>query len=950
MDKKNIFISYSWDSEEHKDWAKKLADSLDEYFEIHVIFDQYDLDSFSDKNLFMEKGVFGNDIILVIITSEYVEKANNRTGGVGIETKMSISRHWEESLNGNNSNIIPILREGNTTPHYLKEKFYVDFRNDEMFEKSISYLLRHIKGDSKAERPKKNKSLIKSSALKDFTRAEDFLRINHKKKKLVFERRDTTDYSGKNKIKFELWETKSPATDYYLFLFDNIVIKPTIERLCELLKKSNIKIKQLTVLKSSRSEKGYLNKLFNENGIDLDLNELTFSDYIWEFCIDDDAKNSSEIYKTKFFIDQPLVSNDEQKSDLGPAFEFVKRQFDKEEQVPANIIIAPGGTGKTTLCQYIASHYQNPDIAVSVFIQSEALRANSNSDVYDSVRINSVYDLYEIYAKVLREDGITYDRTTFEVALLTGKLVLVIDGMDEIISLFPEGFNLDGFMDSIDKLNSELASCRIIITSRNDVFDADTIDKYDGLTKYNLLGFDREACNKYLIRRFKGYNAPEDMLKKVIANIEPLISSDENKRILPFVVDLLSTLVEDSVEDNSLDINLSFHGKEYECNTGITDYLVYSILRREHERQQIEIPIEDVLDIFLEISTTHKDSFTKDDFVDTVSIFSSGDIGNLSSKLLRNPLLSIDGSNVCRFKYDFISDYFKSIRIIQSIIRKEISSDFIKLLSKTVYSDTEIIDDVLKYFSDKQELLLSSSQHIIASIKSSIKLDEVHCKNDTNFRAIAFLIRIICRLYGSSISKKELTEKLKLAMGGEREVKNLSVYGNEKSLDFSDLVIIESRFIGYKNFTSSKFENTIFKNCYFDSISNEVIAEGINSNMFPDCRLGDLELVIESAQEKSIKSQELLEKELRNFLGSFFHRAKFTDQKASYVKMSSRVKTINRSFLNRLVKEDVLCIKIQKSDETYYAVSPHYQDSVYAFLTNNRIDRKIERIIALSAL
>lgn len=949
MEKRNIFVSYSWDSEEHKEWAKKLADSLEEYFEIHVVFDQYDLDSFTDKNHFMEKGVFDNDIILVIVTSEYVEKANNRTGGVGIETKMSTARHWEESLNGNSSNIIPILREGNTSPNYLKEKFYVDFRKDEMFEKSISYLLDHIKGFSKAERPKKNKSLSKNSALKNFTRVEDFLRINHKKKRLVFDRKVTTDYSGKNRIKFELWETKSPSTDYYLFLFDNVVIKPTIERLCELLKESGIIIKQLTVLKSSGSEKGYLNRLFKENNITLELNELTFSEYIWEYCIDDDAKKSSDIYKTKLFIDQPLVSNDEFHSDLGPAFEFVKRQFDKEEQASANIIIAPGGTGKTTLCQYIASHYQNPENAVSVFIQSEALRANSNTDVYDSVRINSVYDLYEIYAKVLREDGTIYDRTTFEVALLTGKLVLVIDGMDEIISLFPEGFNLDGFMGSIDKLNSELASCRIIITSRNDVFDADEIEKYDGLTKYNLIGFDLDACNKYLNRRFRGYESPDDMLKKVIANIEPLISSDENNRILPFVVDLLSTLVEDSVEENSLDINLSFRGKKYESNTGIIDYLVYSILRREHERQQIEIPVEDVLDVFLEISSTHKDTFTKDDFIDTVSIFSSGDINNLSSKLLRNPLLTIDSSSICRFKYDFISDYFKSIRIIHSIIRKDISSDFIKILSKTVYSDTEIIDDVIKYFSDKKDQLLSSSKHIIASIKNSIKLDEVHGRNDINFKAIAFLVRLISSLSGSSTSKKEFTDKIIQVMGSEGSIKNLAVYGNAKAMDFSGLEIIDSRFVGYKKFTSSKFENAFFRNCYFDSIFNEVTPEGIDNSMFPDCRLGDLEVVIENAQEKSTKNQELLEKELRNFLGSLFHRGKFTDQKASYIKMSSRVKTINKSFLTKLVKEDVFCVKAQKSDETYYAISSQYEESVYAFLTNNRIDRRIEKIIELSA-
>ncbi|ENF8750701.1 TIR domain-containing protein [Vibrio fluvialis] len=947
MEKRNIFISYSWDNDEHKEWTRKLADRLEEYSEIHVVFDQYDLDSFSDKNFFMEKGVFDTDILLIIVTKEYVNKANNRLGGAGIETKMSTARHWEESLNGNDSNIIPILREGGTLPNYLKEKFYVDFRKDDMFEKSISYLLRHIKNESKVKRPKKTKSLSNNVALKNFTRVEDFLKINHKKKKLVFDKEFTTDFSAGNRIKFELWETQSPAKDYYLFLFDNIIIKPTIERLCSLIKSNNIKISRLTVLKSAGSEKGYLKKIFIENNINVELNELTFSDYIWEYCIDDEAKINSDIYKTKFFIDQPLISNDEQHTELGPAFDFIKTQFDKEEQSSAKIIIAPGGTGKTTLCQYIASHYQNPESAVSVFIQSEALRANANTDIYDSVKIESVYDLYEIYSKVIREDSTIYDRTTFEVALLTGKLVLVIDGMDEIISLFPEGFNLDGFLESIDKLNSELASCRIIITSRNDVFDQDTIESYERLTKYNLLGFDLEACNQYLKRRFRGFEFSDVMIKKVTTNIEPLISSDENKRILPFVIDLLSSLVEDSVEDNDLDIQLSFRGKTYESNTGIIDYLVYSILRREHERQQIEIPIEDVLDIFLEITSTHKDSFTRNDFIDTVSIFFSGDIKNLSSKLLRNPLLLIDDNDTCRFRYDFISDYFKSIRIIHSINNKDISSDFIKLLSKNVYSDGEIVDEVIKYFKENEQRLLSSSQHIISNIKSSIKLDEVHEKNDSNFRAIAFLIRLISNLSGTSISKKEFTEKILTVMGGGNTIKHLSIYGNDRAFDFSNLDVVDSKFIGYKKFTSSNFENTSFRNCYFDSIFNDVIPERIHSGMFTDCRLGDLEMVIDNFQEKSFKTQELLEKELRNFLSSFFNRGKFKDQKISYIKMSTRIKTINKTFLNKLIKEDIICVKSQKSDETYYAISSHYQDSVYAFLNNSRIDRKISKIIEL---
>jgi len=153
MNINNIFISYSWDSETHKNWTKMLADKLEEFFEIHVTLDQYDLDSFSDKNHFMEKGVFENDIVLVVITRNYVEKANSRVGGVGIETKMSSARHWEESLKEGSSKIIPILREKYNLPNYLKEKFYINFCEDSSFEESFEKLIAHIKGNSKSPRP-----------------------------------------------------------------------------------------------------------------------------------------------------------------------------------------------------------------------------------------------------------------------------------------------------------------------------------------------------------------------------------------------------------------------------------------------------------------------------------------------------------------------------------------------------------------------------------------------------------------------------------------------------------------------------------------------------------------------------------------------------------------------------------------------------------------------------
>lgn len=952
MESINLFISYSWDSDEHKDWVKSFADKLEEFFEINVSFDQYDLDSSDDKNYFMEKSVFGTDIILMIATDKYVVKANNRLGGVGIETKLSTSRHWEESEGGKSSKIIPILRQGESLPNYLKEKFYLDFRNDSKFSQSFNEVIDHIKGTSKSKRPSKKHSLHKSSQ-KNLTKIEDFLKINHKKRNLVFEQDRTTDFSANQKIKFELWETKSPSTDFFLFIFDNVTLKPTIERLCGLLKEDNLLLKHLTVLKSKGSEKGYLKKLFQSNGIKLDLTELSFSDYIWDYCIDDEVKTYSGIYKPRFFIDQPLLSNDGELKILGPAFEYLKKKLNSDTQSPAKIIIAPGGTGKTTLCQFIVSEFQDPDKAISVFIQSEDFRSDGNIDYLKSVKIESVYDLYEVYSQVLVEHGdssFTFNRATFEVALLTGRLVLVIDGMDEIISIFPEGFNLNLFLQSINNLNNELALCKIVITSRNDVFDVGLMDRYDGLNKYYLFGFDIDACNKYLGRRFRDYPSSEDMTRKVIKNITPLISSDEHQRILPFVVDLLSTLVEDSISDgNEIDLTLSFEGKKYESNNDITDYLIYSVLRRESERQKIEIEIEDVIDIFLEISSTHKDSFAKSDFIEVISIFCSEDTENITTKILRNPLICIEGET-CRFKYNFISDYFKALNIIHSINSKRCSEDFLKLIAKYSFGDNEVICNVSKYFNNHQEKYFSNCREIILGIKKNISYNQVFSKKDFRFKAIGFFVKLASILNGTTNSKKSFKDKILDMIGEGTTIENLAFYGDNSPIDFSDLSINNSKFIGYKHFSVSKFYNTTFTNCYFDSCYSDEFSKGFNQNIFKSCRLGDLEGAIESAEEKSDKNRKLIEKEMRNFLSSFFHRGHFTDKKMAFIKISTRIKSINRAFLNHLIRDDVIYVKIEKSDDKYFAISPHYESSVYGFLINNKIDKKIESLLSLITL
>lgn len=156
---KTVFISYAWESEEHVGWVKKLADELEQYDDIHVKLDQYDLTPLIDKNKFMEDGVFKSDFMLVVGTKMYAQKANDREGGVGEETYLGTADFWDSMLSKGSTNIINVLREKDGTPNYLTGKFYVDFCVDDKFDDKVVELLSVINEDYTKPRPQKTKGL-----------------------------------------------------------------------------------------------------------------------------------------------------------------------------------------------------------------------------------------------------------------------------------------------------------------------------------------------------------------------------------------------------------------------------------------------------------------------------------------------------------------------------------------------------------------------------------------------------------------------------------------------------------------------------------------------------------------------------------------------------------------------------------------------------------------------
>ncbi|WP_312770257.1 toll/interleukin-1 receptor domain-containing protein [Pseudoxanthomonas mexicana] len=147
-----VFVSYSHDSQDHKDWVLTLATRLVANG-VDVVLDQWDLKLGSDLPLFMEAGLTGSQRVLAICTEQYVDKANAGAGGVGYE-RMILTGQLMQSIA--EDRIIPVIRNNGATiptPVFLRSKLYIDFRDDSTYEAKYAELIRDIHGQQVKPRP-----------------------------------------------------------------------------------------------------------------------------------------------------------------------------------------------------------------------------------------------------------------------------------------------------------------------------------------------------------------------------------------------------------------------------------------------------------------------------------------------------------------------------------------------------------------------------------------------------------------------------------------------------------------------------------------------------------------------------------------------------------------------------------------------------------------------------
>ena len=134
------FVSYSWDTPEHKSWTKTLATRL-RADGVDVTLDQWHAVPGDQLPRFMETAIRENSHVLIICTPNYKKKSDERRGGVGYEGDIMSG---EMLTDRNDRKFIPILRSGTwsgSMPSWLKGKYSINLSDDPYSEQEYHDLL-----------------------------------------------------------------------------------------------------------------------------------------------------------------------------------------------------------------------------------------------------------------------------------------------------------------------------------------------------------------------------------------------------------------------------------------------------------------------------------------------------------------------------------------------------------------------------------------------------------------------------------------------------------------------------------------------------------------------------------------------------------------------------------------------------------------------------------------
>jgi hypothetical protein len=705
-------------------------------------------------------------------------------------------------------------------------------------------------------------------------------------------------YDSDHKIGFQIvtmFDDDIKRIIYYIFLYQGINQKKTVNYIKQNFPDLYIEHRDKIILIPKEKQKY---PEIRKNNIQTKfLAKSVF--YIDEYISKRTLRNSNYFddyipYAPRNFVSPVLECSDELfTKDLSKWFEKTSKSV--------LVIKGEGGIGKTTLAGFLSDSFQsqNKEIRSVIFIECKRIRSELIRLFHYKQTLN-LYDLYEAY---INKDGIdqyklTYD--LFRINIDSGNLLLVLDGLDELIS-HVQNFDVNDFIASIIIIKREFQKSKIIITCRTYFWNKTSINN-DLITEITVRPFDESQAQEFFQKYFTKDLRKIENCRRIAKEFE---SIDNNKIFyLPYVLDVIRTIIESEGEvlTNEMDEKSAYLQLRLK-----KDYVIFRACSREKKKLN-DLTVDNQIFFFIHLSLNRRgiiniESLDNELFHVFNKHFDSSQIESFKSHIL----LKVDDKKLL-YKYDFFADLFKSIYFSKEIINNKlgsVSDQLLEFITDNFWFNSGVLIDIIEriniYPSELMFDVLSIFDYLIQQDK---RIQEKYKCFSGLFN---LLLRLNHKFRSNSINHNtDLLNEL-FQRGDCIELLSLMDIFNDEEIrfDFSGKILKNCNFNNYRSFWNCGYdENTKFVDCSFFNLNyariNKEIAINIDNIYNPICDDDFKEFLKNNPLYKT--SQEVIKQDfLKDFLKMFVKSGNITVLSDDRIKHEPTV-SINECLTNKFSK------------------------------------------------
>ena len=604
-----------------------------------------------------------------------------------------------------------------------------------------------------------------------------------------------------------------------------------------------------------------------------------------------------------------------------------------EDDSPIIVLTGMGGVGKTTLTKYflnstLKDQAQNQDKYV-LFLDSSTL-----IDKLKTTNIKSIYDLYKADSNEQR----LLTEELFRLSIDNGSFIIILDGLDEIISRMKENFDINSFFNKIYTdycFNS--AKTKIIITCRDSIWE-ETVAQSESIKELaikNILlkPFDEEQTKEFFKSCFKSNNKLQN---KAFNLVNGLINKSNDSVYNPFILDTISEIINDDEQVNIEDLfyqDTSAMNKLCLSTSSQTDYLIYAVCKREEKK--LEIPFENQIKLLCRMCKY--DSSTNLSFINLIEEVTNIKPSDTLLSLLKAHPFVFEKNEKIDLRYDFLRDFFTVILIAQSLEQEEIiDKNILLLLEKKIGYLNSFSKDVAKRtFSDSEKICIN----IINNIEKLSKDKERHF--DTFISSLFLIYLSILNKNSKLNTQKDLQESLiSIFKNTKGIIENLCLCNINRpngkprlEFDFSDLKFENFHIKNYSEFYNCTFnEGTLFESGEIELLDNPNIRHNLKDYNFSKkvIFLGNTKNILENIKLQNEDRDRVRENNFKKIIKCFYAGGRFQSKKVAEIRAK------HGNILPKMLDLEVIILnKDSKLSENEYKINPIYVGELAKYLDSS---------------